>query len=47
MVTIAEGINTLQLLMLNSPYFIFPLICVIITWVGGILWGVGNKDELK
>ena len=47
MVTIAEGINTLQLLMLNSPYFIFPLMCLIVTWIGGILWWFGIKNELK
>ena len=47
MVTIGEGINALQLLMLNSPYFIFPLICVILTWIGGLLWWFGNKNELK
>jgi hypothetical protein len=47
MVTIGEGINTSQMLQVDSPYFTFPLICVIIIWIGGVLWWFGNKRELK
>lgn len=46
MVTIGEGINTSQMLALSSPYFIFPLLCVIITWIGATFWWIGNKREL-
>ena len=45
MVTTGEGINTLQMLSIHSPYFFFPLICLIFTWVGGIVWWVGNSRK--
>jgi hypothetical protein len=46
MVTIGEGINASQMLMLSSPYFIFPLLCVIITWTGATFWVIGNRREI-
>jgi hypothetical protein len=47
MVTIGEGINASQMFMISSPYFVFPLICIIITWTGATLWLIGNKRELN
>ncbi|RTL57524.1 MAG: hypothetical protein EKK37_15930 [Sphingobacteriales bacterium] len=43
MVTLAEGINFSQMLKVNSPYSLFPLICILIMWAGAMLWWFGNK----
>ena len=43
MVTIGEGGNALQMFLIDSPFFLFPLLCVIITWAGAIFWWGGNK----
>src|SRR5437763_12168575 len=40
-----EGINTSQMLLIHSPYFFFPLICIIFTWAGGILWSAGDSRK--
>ena len=45
MVTIAEGGNGLQMYFINSPFFLFPFVCVILTWVGAFCWWYGNKNE--
>jgi hypothetical protein len=34
MVTIAEGINASQMIYVHSVYFIFPVVCVALTWAG-------------
>jgi len=47
MITISEGINALQLVQLHSLYFIFPFICVILSWIGAMLWWYRNKEESK
>ncbi|MEP6844692.1 MAG: hypothetical protein ABI861_01755 [Panacibacter sp.] len=47
MVTIGEGGNSLQMILVDSPYFYFPFICVIITWSGVVFWWYGNKYETK
>ena len=44
MITISEGINTPEISMLNASYFIFPLLCVLIAWLGaGFLWMAHKK----
>jgi len=45
MIATGEGINTSQMLLIHSPYFFFPLICIIFTWVGGILWWIGDSRK--
>ena len=47
MVTVGEGINALQIFTLGSQYFVFPLLCIIITWIGAALWLIGDKRERK
>jgi hypothetical protein len=47
MMTIGEGINATQMFLLRSPYFIFPLLCIIITWVGAMFWLLGNTRKLN
>ena len=47
MVTVGEGINASQIFMLSSSYFVFPLACIIITWIGTALWWIGDKREQK
>ena len=47
MVTIGEGGNTMQMFIVESPFFEFPLICLILTWIGAILWWFGHMRELK
>jgi ABC-type iron transport system FetAB permease component len=36
-ITLAEGNNALQIFSINSPIFIYPLLCVFLAWTGGIL----------
>jgi len=43
MVTIGEGNNVLQMILLDSPFYVMPLIYLILLYVGTILWFVGNK----
>lgn len=38
MVTIGEGNNALQMILLDSPFYIMPLFYLILLWVGAILW---------
>jgi hypothetical protein len=47
MITIAEGINAIQLYLISSPYFVFPLLCVTLTWVGTLIWFFGKDSRLK
>ncbi len=47
MVTTGEGINASQMFMVHSPYFIFPVACVIIAWTGALLFWVGDKKKIK
>jgi hypothetical protein len=47
MVTVGEGINASQIFMISSQYFVFPLLCIIITWLGAALWLIGEKRERK
>lgn len=47
MITIAEGINATQMFSINSPYFVFPLLCVMLTWVGALLWFFDNDRGLN
>lgn len=42
MITIGEGNNTLQMILLDSPFFAMPLIYLIILWIGAVLWLVGS-----
>lgn len=34
LITIAEGINGTQMILIHSSYFFYPLLCVLITWFG-------------
>jgi hypothetical protein len=44
MITISEGINASQIFVLNAPYFVFPLLCVLIAWLGAVfLWTAYKK----
>jgi len=44
MVTIGEGVNALQMFRLGSPYFVFPLLCVMAAWIGAGLWLFGKSE---
>ncbi len=44
MVSFGEGGNTIQMLSVDSPYFIFPLTCLILIWTGAMFWWFGNKE---
>ena len=43
MITISEGVNASQTFMINAPYFLFPFLCMIMTWLGGALWWFGSN----
>jgi hypothetical protein len=44
MITISEGINASQIFVLSAPYFVFPLLCVLIAWLGAVfLWKAYKK----
>ena len=47
MVTTSEGINASQMFIVQSPYFVFPFACIIITWTGAMLFWTGNKKGLN
>lgn len=38
MITIGEGGNTLQMYLIDSPFFMLPLTYVVCCWVGALLW---------
>lgn len=38
MTTLGEGNNALQMKLVNSPYFMVPLIFLALLWVGAALW---------
>ena len=42
MVTVAEGNNSIQLYGVDSPFYMYTLIIVLITWVGALLWWKGD-----
>jgi hypothetical protein len=42
MITVGEGNNAMQMAFINSPYFVYPLLCIALSWVGAILWWVGH-----
>jgi len=44
MVTIGEGVNASQMFRLGSPYFVFPLLCVMVAWIGAGLWLFGKSE---
>lgn len=44
MITIGEGNNTLQMILLDSPFYAMPLFYLILLWIGAILWFMGNKN---
>lgn len=45
MITIGEGNNVLQMILLDSPFYAMPLAYVIIIWIGAILWLTEKKKE--
>ena len=47
MITIAEGINATEMFLINSPYFVFPLLCMTLTWIGTLLWFFGKDYRLN
>ena len=44
MVTMGEGMNSSQMTFVRSPFFFFPFFCVVIMWMGDILYWFGKKD---
>jgi len=47
MVTIGEGNNALQMILLNSPFYALPLFYLILLWTGAILWVADAKGKSK
>jgi hypothetical protein len=43
MVVFGEGGNAVQMLLIESPFFIYPLACLTILLIGAMFWWVGNK----
>lgn len=41
MVTIGEGNNALQMILLDSPFYIMPTLYLILLWIGAALWLLG------
>ena len=38
MLTIGEGNNVLQMILLDSPFYMMPLFYLILLWIGAVLW---------
>ena len=38
MLTIGEGNNVLQMILLDSPFYMMPLFYMILLWIGAVLW---------
>ena len=43
MITVGEGNNVLQMILLDSPFYAMPLFYLLLLWTGAILWFTGNK----
>lgn len=46
MITIGEGNNVLQMILLDSPFYAMPLFYLILTWIGAMLWVMGKEKKL-
>ncbi len=40
-ITISEGNNSYQMYKIDSQYYFYTLSCVVLTWIGAILWLTG------
>ncbi|MDZ4714177.1 MAG: hypothetical protein SH819_01800 [Cytophagales bacterium] len=45
MITLTEGNNSLQMYILDSPFFIYTLTLVLLTWTGAPLWWRGDPHS--
>jgi hypothetical protein len=46
MISIGEGGNAVQMALINSPFFVYPLSCLVVGWLGTILWWLGDRQTL-
>jgi|SRR5215831_14764899 len=44
-VTVAEGNNAVQMFTINSAFYFYPLACVLLAWIGGILLSYSKKNK--
>lgn len=45
MITVGEGNNVLQMILLDSPFYAMPLLYLILIWIGAMLW-VSGKEKM-
>lgn len=46
MITIGEGNNTLQMFLLDSPFYTMPLFYILLLWTGAFLWLLAPQNKM-